>query len=340
MDSTNSETPEPNPSEAPGRKPGEGAAFLVTIVLLVAIALLGVALWKTIGKDFETAPAGTAAEGEPAEAPPAAPDEIVATVDGEPIRFSEVRAAMASFPEQMQGALNTKEGRQAVVEELVRMKLLEKYARSKGLDRRPEVSARLSIAQGNILMNAAAADIMRGLQGTPREIYDRNPALFETVELSQIVIPYQGSLVAQGAAAPSESDAMAQASQVVAQIRGGADFAALAREKSADRQSGEAGGAMGAVSRNALPENLKGPIFAAQPGTVLDPMKTEFGIHVFRVGQKRMRPFEEVEQALQGRGGQEVLLQQRVEQMREKASVKIETAALERPMAAAAPAQR
>lgn len=321
METNQSHEPAPAtaaPASSQRRRPGEAAAFLVTLVLLVAIALLGLSLWKTIGDDFQ--PAG--GEGGRAETAPAAQgDEVVLTVNGSPIRESEMKAAVASLPEQMRGALATEAGREALAEELIRMELLEQYAREKNLQRQPDVAARLEIAQGNILANAALRDLSQTqAELTPKELYEQNRQKFETVSLSQIVVSYEGSVVAGGAAAPSRGEAMQTAAALAQRVRGGADFAAVAREASADRQSAERGGDIGPLGRGTFGPEVEQGIFDLPVGSITDPIETPFGIHVFKITGKQTRSFEEVEQTLL-RSGRQIQMENAIETLRDGANV-------------------
>ncbi|MFN2240444.1 MAG: peptidylprolyl isomerase [Thermoanaerobaculia bacterium] len=333
MNTSSSETPQ---SEAPARRPGEAAAFVVTIVLLVAIALLGITLWKTIDKDFKsTAPVAGAAP----DAPAGAGDPVLVTVNGDAVRQSEFDAAVARLPEQMQGVIASPEGRQALAEELVRMKVLEQYAREKGLDRQPDVSSALSIAQGNILANAAMRDMAASQpELTPRELYDRNRNQFEAVRLSQIVIPYQGSVVAgESQNVPPVEEALRVAGEVTARLRGGANFEELAKQVSADRQTAERGGDMGMIGHGTFPEDVDRAIFAMPVGSIADPVRTGYGIHVFKVTEKQTRSFEEVEQALI-RSGRQLQANNATDELRAKATVEFNPEYFPDAAKAAAPA--
>lgn len=313
--SPSSETPQ---TEPPARRPGEAAAFVVTIVLLAAIALLGVTLWKTIGKDFKSsAPKTASAEGTaPAE------DAVLVTVNGAEIRQAEFEAAVERLPREMQSVINSPEGRLALAEELVRMKALEQYAKQKGLEKQPDVAAAISVAAGEILANAAIRDLVATQKDvTPRELYDRNRQQFEAVKLSQIVIAYQGSVVAgENKNVPSEQEAFRIASEISARLRGGAKFEDLARQLSADRQTAERGGDLGLVGHGTFPEDVDKMIFSLPVGSITDPVRTGYGMHVFKVTEKQTRSFEEVEQALM-RSGRQLQARNVADELRSKAKV-------------------
>ena len=316
MNTSSNETPQP---ETPARRPGEAAAFVVTIVLLVAVALLGVTLWKTIGKDFKTT---STTSQTTAAATATAEDPVLVTVNGDEVRQSEFDAAVTRLPEQMQGVIATPEGRKALAEELVRMKVLEQYARQKALDRQPDVASALSIAEGNILANAAIRDIVAAQKEvTPRELYDRNRQQFEAVHLKQIVVPYKGSVVAGNAPnAPTEEEAYRIAGEIAARVRGGANFENLAKQISADRQTGERGGDLGLVGHGTFPDDVDKMIFALPKDAITDPIRTGFGMHVFKVVEKQTRTFEEVEEAL-SRSGKQLQANNAADELRAKAKV-------------------
>jgi peptidyl-prolyl cis-trans isomerase C len=315
MMTSSSETPQ---SEQPTRRPGEAAAFIVTIVLLVAIALLGITLWKTIGKDFRSAE--PTAKGTPAA--PAVEDPVLVTVNGDPVRQSEFDAAIARLPREMQAVIGTEEGRKALAEELIRMKALEQYARQKGLEKQPDVASSLAVAQGEILANAAVRDLVESQKAvTPRELYDRNRNQFEAVRLSQIVVPYQGSAVAgENTNVPTPEEALRIAGQIAARLRAGGDFAELAKQASADRQTAERGGDLGMVGHGTFPDDVDKMIFSLPVGSITDPVRTGFGIHVFKVTDKQSRSFEEVEEALQ-RSGRQLQARNAADDLRAKAKV-------------------
>ncbi|MFN2441607.1 MAG: peptidylprolyl isomerase [Thermoanaerobaculia bacterium] len=305
--------------EKAGKRPGEAAAFLVTIVLLVAIALLGVSLWKTIDGDFKPAESAASPTG-PAEAP-AANDPVVMTVDGMQVRESEFGAMMQSLPEQMRTALANPGGRDILAEELVKRKVLERYAREKGLARQPQVAAALAVTQGEILATAALRDKLASLETlTPRQIYDQNLDQFETLVLSQIVVPYEGSVIAQGAEAPPAEEAMLKAAAIAARVRGGEDFAAVARAESADAQTAAQGGRIGEVGRGALDDDAERQLFSLPVGGISEPVRTPFGIHVFRGDEKKMRSFEELEEALT-RSGRQLQLEKEIDALMSTAKV-------------------
>jgi peptidyl-prolyl cis-trans isomerase D len=101
-----------------------------------------------------------------------------------------------------------------------------------------------------------------------------------------------------GAPATTDAAARAKAQALVQQLRGGADFAALARANSEDPSSASNGGDMGWVDQGTTVEPFEKAIFSIPLNTISDPIRSQdFGYHIVKVLERReatVRPFEEV----------------------------------------------
>jgi peptidyl-prolyl cis-trans isomerase D len=101
-----------------------------------------------------------------------------------------------------------------------------------------------------------------------------------------------------GAPPAADAAASAKAQGIVAQLRGGADFAALARANSEDPSSSANGGDMGWVDQGTTVEPFEKAIFSLPLNQISDPIRsTEFGYHIVKVVERRdetVRPFAEV----------------------------------------------
>lgn len=105
-------------------------------------------------------------------------------------------------------------------------------------------------------------------------------------------------------AVPSDADADAvqaareKAAQIASDARAeGADFAAIARERSDDIGSKAGGGDLDWIERGLLSPAFEDALFALEPGQVSDPVKTDDGWHVIQVRELRAekgRSFEDV----------------------------------------------
>ncbi|MBZ5626824.1 MAG: peptidyl-prolyl cis-trans isomerase [Acidobacteriia bacterium] len=128
-------------------------------------------------------------------------------------------------------------------------------------------------------------------------MYSQNPDAFRSpdrVKIRQILLKTQGK--------PASEDAQikAKAEDLLKQIKGGADFAELAKNNSEDPSSAANGGAMPDwlthEQLQATPE-FERAAFSLKPGQTSDVVKVVYGYHIIQVLQKedaRMKPFEEV----------------------------------------------
>jgi len=106
---------------------------------------------------------------------------------------------------------------------------------------------------------------------------------------------------ASGDDAGAQRAAEEQASALAERVRGGEDFAALAREHSDDPGSREQGGDLGWVERGVMVGPFEDALFAMQPGEIKGPVKTDFGWHVLSLRELKpgaQVPFENVRDEL------------------------------------------
>jgi peptidyl-prolyl cis-trans isomerase C len=92
------------------------------------------------------------------------------------------------------------------------------------------------------------------------------------------------------------------AKEIAKQLKEGADFAELAKEKSIDKASGEKGGDLGYFAKERMVPEFADAAFAADVGDVTDPVKSDFGWHIIKVEDKRpVQPpkYEEVKERIQ-----------------------------------------
>ena len=73
-----------------------------------------------------------------------------------------------------------------------------------------------------------------------------------------------------------------ECTDLIAQIKGGADFASLAAEHS-KCPSGKSGGALGEFGPGQMVPEFDQAVFQGEVGEVQGPIKTQFGYHVLEV---------------------------------------------------------
>lgn len=85
----------------------------------------------------------------------------------------------------------------------------------------------------------------------------------------------------------SDDDARNRLQQLLLRIKGGDDFADLARGHSNDSVSAAEGGSLGWVSPGDLVPEFEAAMNALAPGEVSSPFKTQFGYHIVEVLERR-----------------------------------------------------
>ncbi len=129
-----------------------------------------------------------------------------------------------------------------------------------------------------------------------QQYYDANIAQYTTpgqVRASQILLRVGEQ---------DEAEVEARAAELAVEARGGADFAALAREHSQDEATAENGGDLGLFGRGRMVAEVEAAAFEMDVEAVSDPIRSAIGFHVLRVTEKQeetSQPLEEVREAIE-----------------------------------------
>ncbi len=117
----------------------------------------------------------------------------------------------------------------------------------------------------------------------------------ERVHVRHILIKTTGK-------ADSEKKSLeAKAQDLLKQLKGGADFAELAKKSSEDPGSGQQGGDLGWVVRGQTVPAFEQAAFSLKPKDLSGVVSTEYGYHILQVLEKepaRVKPFDEVKAGL------------------------------------------
>lgn len=245
------------------------------------------------------------------EAEEAVGDDVVARVNGEEIRFSDLALAEEEMGQALQGAPDEVRF-EYLLGLLVDRSILAAEARSKGLRDDPGVQRRVAYYEAKALRDVYWTQLMseRISDEAAQAYYDEQVASIEPEE----EIRARHILVA------TEEEALA----VIDEIEAGADFADVAKEKSTG-PSGADGGDLGYFTSGTMVEAFNDAAFALQPGEISQPVQTRFGWHVIKVEDRRMQeiaPFEMVRDQVIGALAQEEG-QKLMEDLRSAAAIEI-----------------
>lgn len=213
---------------------------------------------------------------------------VVATVNGEPITKADLYKEMVAVTGK------------PVLRELIDQRLIAQEAKKQGIKvTRDDVQAELARIRKNFSseLEFQAFLAQSGISQERLEV-----AVEKTVMLRRLVEPQAKARVTDEAVKKyfeehrsrydTEEKVRArhillptrqEAEAVLAQLRNGADFAQLAKEKSVDTQSGRNGGDLGLFGRGQMDPTFEQVAFSLPVGQISDVVQTPFGFHIVQV---------------------------------------------------------
>jgi peptidyl-prolyl cis-trans isomerase C len=216
-------------------------------------------------------------------------DPVVARVNGAEIRASDVAAAEEDLGSQLP-AMTSEAKREYVVSYLTDTLLVAQEADKKKLGDTDAFKRKLALARNRLLsetlLEQAAKEAVTDT--AMRAIYDdaaKKMGAEQEVRARHILVE-------------TEDEAKA----VLAELKGGADFAELAKTKSKDKTAAAQGGDLGYFTKDQMVPEFANVAFALEPGKLSEPVKSQFGWHIIKVEDKRARSvpaFDKVKDQIQ-----------------------------------------
>jgi parvulin-like peptidyl-prolyl isomerase len=87
--------------------------------------------------------------------------------------------------------------------------------------------------------------------------------------------------------ADDSSQTRSDCMDIIRQLKGGADFAELAKEYSEDKSNAENGGDLGFVAKGSMVKPFEDAAFGAKIGEIVGPVQTPFGLHILKVSARK-----------------------------------------------------
>lgn len=216
-------------------------------------------------------------------------DPVVARIETEVIRQSELKALIDEVRAQDNEKLKTVLERKQFLENIIAQKLMAAEARRLGLDQKRDVKLRVQHMVDIILAQAYYAQLREGASPSPDEVaayYEAHPEQFEAPEQVHVKHIIVGTKEA--------------AEKAMAELDTGRAFESVAQEMNMDASKAR-GGDIGWYPRGRLVPEFENTAFALQKGEVSDIVQTRFGFHIIKIEDRRtasVRPFGEVEEAV------------------------------------------
>lgn len=204
------------------------------------------------------------------------PEELFATVNGEQISTKEFDSFVTAISN---GSITsdklTPEQRQQLTDRLIGIHVAAGEAVKAGVDKQPDTAVQLSLWRNNILSDAMV-----------KQYTEKNPITDADI---------QAEYDTQVAGMPREYKARhilvktkAEADALLAQLKGGADFAALAKKNSQDPGSAANGGDLGWFAPGSMVKEFGDAVSQLENGKMTEtPVQTQYGFHIIKLEESR-----------------------------------------------------
>ncbi len=217
-------------------------------------------------------------------------DPVLARVDGVEIKQSDLGIAEAdigqSLPPQAQGDAR----RDALLSYLIDITIIARAGEAKKVQENPAFPRKLAYARNKVLMEILLDQESKSAVNDKemRKLYDESVKKAggeQEVRARHILVDNED-----------------KAKEIIAQLKGGADFAKLAKENSKDPGASD-GGDLGYFTKDQMVPDFAEAAFKIDKGKISEtPVKTQFGFHVIKIEDKREKKppsYEEVKDQIQ-----------------------------------------
>lgn len=199
---------------------------------------------------------------------------VVATVDGTPITLGQMIAMKQGLHDQAAANLPDQALWDLMLDQMIRQTAV---AKSGEAAMTPGDEARLEIER-RAYLSSRALERVAEVEPTEEEIAATFAKAFGGAEATT---EYSAAHIL----VKTEDEAKA----IKAELDGGADFTKLAQEKSTDVASAPGGGALGWFAAEQMVAPFAETVKGMEKGKVSDPVETQFGWHVIRLDDTRIK---------------------------------------------------
>jgi peptidyl-prolyl cis-trans isomerase C len=213
---------------------------------------------------------------------------VVARANGVDIRANDLAFAEGEIGANMPEMTPDKK-RDYLITYLADVIVLSQAAEQSKLDQRDDVKRRLDFDHNRVLMEALLQDAGKAAltDDALHQVYDeavKQMANQEEVHARHILVATED-----------------EAKEIETELKNGADFATLAKQKSKDPGAAD-GGDLGYFTKDEMVPEFSDAAFKLDKGQISDPVHTQFGWHIIKVEDKRIKPtptFDQVKSQLQ-----------------------------------------
>jgi parvulin-like peptidyl-prolyl isomerase len=262
------------------------------------------------------------------------PDTVIAVVNGNKFTIGDYQQLLLSMTPQMRETA-MKQPRAMLEQYALFQNILAEAEKSK-LEQKTPYKERVAEARRQILVQARINEQSNTIVVSPDQVkkyYDENRQRYAEAKAKVLFISMisdertlDGSQVKKRE--PEESKALAD--NLVAKLKGGADFAELAKQHSDDASTADKGADFPDAIRgtsSSVPQNVRDAVLNAAAGDIVGPLQHETGYYIFRIESVVVAPFDQVKSDIYNDIKQAGLTKW-LEEMKARSSVTIEDSVL------------
>lgn len=217
--------------------------------------------------------------------------KVLVTVNGEPITEKDYESYLQLRHANQPPLPDKERERKIVLDEMVNRLLLTQGAIEQKLDQEPDVYFQIKRFRENTLARALIRKQLKDLPVTDNDLRQRYTQEVEKTHKTE----YRARHILMR----TEEEAR----EAIKQLKGGANFAKLAKDKSIDVRSAREGGDLGWFNQGMMVAEFFDAVTKMKKGELgADPVKSEFGWHVIRLEDSRpfkIPPFEQIRNNVQ-----------------------------------------
>ncbi len=206
----------------------------------------------------------------------------LATVENQKITVQDLQNKLKTYPENLQSALQQKENKVKVLDQMIDELVLVMAAKKEGYSNSTEFKTQMADAERQVLISMLVRDKIDNkvtvTEDDLRKYYESNQAQFGEIERRRV----RHILVKDEKAAENILKRL--------RAKGGAGFEDIAKKESID-PSAQSGGDLGWFTRGQLvPEFEKAAFELRGKGSLSGVVRTQFGFHVIQLVDANVRP--------------------------------------------------
>jgi peptidyl-prolyl cis-trans isomerase C len=247
----------------------------------------------------------------PAAADSASASPAVAIVNGTTISRNEFDVYVKSLLQGKPQTELTPEQKSQVLDEMITMQLVSAQAVKDGLEKDPDVAARLEILRMRVLADAESQKFLKGKEPTDADLHTE----YDTAIAAMDKTEYHARHILV--------DSKEKAEALIKKIKGGAKFEDVAKAESSDNSKTN-GGDLGWFTAARMVKPFSDAVKGLKKGEMTqEPVQTQYGFHIIKLEDTREvapPPFDQVKTQVSN-GVIQKKLQAYVEELKKNAKI-------------------